>query len=330
MLTGRGRSLTAIIAALAAVFVCPVPLSWAEESGTDVSVCQQVWVCAGVEVPGNQEKPGTAPGRGGGSPGRHDGESSPSKGTIGSPRCTKGAPKVGEVPCHVDGIGDMGPTGCYYAKVQPQPPAGDPVWQGHQPGDGAIYMRTCVQIDAPGLLDFPVPVSGAVWMEDPPTGAQGPSAEELARQAYSKMHLGPAQIGSAPRAGSKGLVGMPVWLWTRETPNSWGPVTATASAGGLSVTARAHVKGITWSMGDGASVRCSKPGTPYRKAFGKRDSPDCGHRYSKVPPSGGYTVTATSTWVITWEASNGESGTLPDQTRTAATTVRIGELQVVN
>ncbi|MEU9254544.1 hypothetical protein AB0D66_22175 [Streptomyces sp. NPDC048270] len=101
----------------------------------------------------------------------------------------------------------------------------------------------------------------------------------------------------------------------------------TAAAGGLSVTVTAKVTRINWSMGGGTTITCTKPGTPYQQSLGKADSPDCGHRYTKV---GNHTITATSTWVVDWVANSGETGSIPDTTRTSSTTVRIGELQVVN
>ena len=60
------------------------------------------------------------------------------------------------------------------------------------------------------------------------------------------------------------------------------------------------------------------------------DSPTCDHVYeapSVGQPNDAYTVTATSTWEITW-TGGGTSGALT-VTRSSTTTVRIGELQVL-
>ncbi|WP_245238521.1 ATP-binding protein [Streptomyces sp. MZ04] len=230
------------------------------------------------------------------------------------------------MPCSYGGNKFDERSKCYYGKPGVQPPKSDPVWKGHK--NGAIYLRACMDgsggLPGMGQTDF-------FWSAtDPLAAAQGPTAEELAQQALSKMRLDGAKIGQAPRAGSKGLIGMPVWMWTEETPNTWGPLSTTAAAGGLSVTATAEVKHIAWSMGDGRTVTCTKPGTPYRPSYGKKDSPDCGHRYTKVPKSGTYKITATTTWEIEWEATNGETGALPNETRQAQTQVAVGELQVVN
>ena len=96
------------------------------------------------------------------------------------------------------------------------------------------------------------------------------------------------------------------------------------SAGGFAVTATGRVDRLVWSMGDGSTVVCRTPGTPYADGFGKRSSPDCGHRYVR---QGVYTVRATSYWVVAWSGI-GQSGEIPLQfTRSAVVTM--GEAQVL-
>ena len=36
---------------------------------------------------------------------------------------------------------------CYISPADPEPPGGDPSWQGHQPGDGAVYQCYQPQTD---------------------------------------------------------------------------------------------------------------------------------------------------------------------------------------
>ncbi|MFK4120057.1 ATP-binding protein [Streptomyces longwoodensis] len=316
------RRASAVISVLVGIVCLLLPSqAWAHDGGgTDVGGCNSTWVCAGVDLPGH---PGGAGGGGGTNGGTGGGGGSKGDGTT----CETGAKERSPGwPCSIPGVGQWSESyGCYIRKLEPQPPKSDPVWQGHT--TGAIYAFACMsQAHA-----RPTPADGfARWSETDPLGQNGPSAAELAQRALSMMRLDGAKIGSAPPAGAKGLVGMPVWLWTAQTPNTWGPISTTASAGGLSVTATAHVKSISWAMGDGTSVTCAKPGTPYEKSYGKRESPDCGHTYTKVPDGGSYNITATSIWVIDWTATNGETGTLPNETRTAGTAINIGELQVVN
>ena len=141
------------------------------------------------------------------------------------------------------------------------------------------------------------------------------------------MRLRAIGVGIVPEArpGSVGLVGMPNWMWVANpTPQTWGPDTASASAGGYTVTVTAKVAHVSWDMGDGQVIVCNGPGTPYRDSYGKGSSPTCGHTYTR---QGQYTVRATSHWVITW-VGVGQTGTIPmDLVNTANLT--IGEAQAL-
>ena len=134
----------------------------------------------------------------------------------------------------------------------------------------------------------------------------------------------------APGPGKTGLVGLPVWLWTTVSPSTWGPTSASASIPGLSVTATARATRIVWDMGDGHTVTCANPGTPFTSASASAASPTCGHVYTRssaLLPGAVYPVVATTTWEVAW-SGGGQSGVLT-VTRTSRTSVRIGELQVL-
>ncbi|WP_157596640.1 ATP/GTP-binding protein [Streptacidiphilus rugosus] len=220
-----------------------------------------------------------------------------------------------------------GEDGCYYQLMSPQPPAGTAYWAGHQPGDGAIYSENCPLIAGSGL-----PGGAGRWFQNPPPGyGGGVDVQALAQQAVSKMALvGPA-VGIAPPPGTKGVVGLPVWLWDNVSPTTWGPNTAAASAGGVTVTATGSATQIVWTMGDGATVTCDNPGVAYQASFGAQ-VPVCGHIYtatSDKEPGGKYTITATSTWVVDWTATTGQTGQIT-VTRQSNSAVEIGELRTVN
>ncbi|MFZ5871535.1 MAG: hypothetical protein ACOYXW_13555 [Actinomycetota bacterium] len=213
--------------------------------------------------------------------------------------------------------------GCYLRRLDPPPPATDPAWAGHYP-DGAIYQTTC--------FGYPGTGGGWVWRAAPPPGygGSGLAVEALAAEAVAQLPLLGPDIGMAPDPAKTGLVGLPVWMWTRVSPSTWGPVSATASVPGMSVTATAKAVRIVWDMGDGQRVTCTGPGTPYTKDAGATSSPTCGYLYARssaTEPGAAYTVTATTTWDIQW-SGGGASGQLT-QTRTSSTSVRIGELQVL-
>lgn len=253
----------------------------------------------------------------------------------GSPAPTPTSPGAGDAPqCRLPISGEpidcydpsfgwwSNSQGCYFLRLEPQPDASDPIWNGHEPG-GSIYQATC-------------PVSGGIgggwlWLPAPPDGYGGTaSPATLAQRALDSMRLDGPAIGMAPDASGTGLVGLPVWMWTEVRASTWGPTSATASIPGLSVTATARASKVEWDMGDGHTVTCTSPGTAYTKAAGDAQSPTCGHVYrrsSAGQPGDAYPVTATTTWTVSW-SGGGQSGVLT-VTRTSRTSVRIGELQVL-
>jgi hypothetical protein len=198
----------------------------------------------------------------------------------------------------------------------PQPPRSDPAWQGHT--DGAIWSCVSERDDR-----F---VTRWIWLPGrPDTVVVDPLT--LVYEATAAMRLAPPLIKTAPAPDQIGLVNMPVWLWVTKTENTWGPIVRSASVPGLSVTVTAQVKAINWSMGDGKTVRCEGPGTPYDASMGVRPSPTCGHRYVKTSrelANCKYPVTATAQWAITWESTLGDSGQI-DMTQQGSTQLRIGE-----
>uniref|UniRef100_UPI002F90D139 ATP/GTP-binding protein n=1 Tax=Streptomyces sp. NBC_01001 TaxID=2903713 RepID=UPI002F90D139 len=122
---------------------------------------------------------------------------------------------------------------------------------------------------------------GIRWSATGPAGG-GVDVQALTQQAVERLRLEGPDIGIVPRADGKGLVGMPVWMWHKPGPTRTGPATASASAGSVTVTATAKARNVVWSMGDGAQITCTGPGTPYAAEFGKQMSPDCGHMYTRT------------------------------------------------
>ncbi len=129
------------------------------------------------------------------------------------------------------------------------------------------------------------------------------------------------------------LVNLPTFLWV--APAQWQPVTASASAGGVTSTVTALPERVVWDMGQGDTVTCDGPGSAYVPGVPDDAQPgDCRFTYpasSARSPDNTFTVTATVEWHVTWTASGAAGGgDLGISRRSNATTVRVAELQVLN
>ena len=176
----------------------------------------------------------------------------------------------------------------------------------------------------PGVID-PMPpfwVSGAV----PAAGAVQVDPVVVAEQAARQLGLASPTIEMAPPDGSAQLVGLASWLWI--DPGQWRALSASASAGPVTTTATASPTKVVFDMGDGASVTCDGPGTPYSPADPGATT-DCSYTW---PEPGSFTVTATIFWSVTWSAVGAAGGgTLGVQAGPPATvTVTVTESQAVN
>ncbi|ROO52719.1 hypothetical protein EDC02_7660 [Micromonospora sp. Llam0] len=224
------------------------------------------------------------------------------------------------VPCFVEGKGWWGGDGCYYQHATGDDLAFAEALGGPVPPPAYWYLGTCGDpIDdwwPSGYTRFSV---------------FGPNIgiELLAAEAVKRLTLPAPQIGVNPDAGAQ-MVFVPTWLWVE--PATFTSRSATASLGGLSVTAVATPARVTWTTGDGTSVMCGR-GTPWTPGGDPAaESPDCGHTYTTTSHSqagGIFTVRATVTWDISW-SGGGQTGTEPALTSTSIVQVRVAESSVVN
>ena len=98
-------------------------------------------------------------------------------------------PPPGPVPCSSEYGYWSNSYNCYISLLDPQPPAGDPNWQGHEPGDGAVYNCYQPQTD---LLIW-------IWSADPPPNSgAGPTPREVAQIAIEQMDLRRSTSASRP------------------------------------------------------------------------------------------------------------------------------------
>jgi hypothetical protein len=245
----------------------------------------------------------------------------------GSHECTKGGRKV---PCSDPALGWFSATsGCYFKALAKAPPAGTPVEPPAHSGSGGYYVRTC---GLGGARFMGVSMDqGVVWLASPPAGGGPalPSPAQLAARAVRRLALGAPRIRTSPPVSSAQLLALPTWLWL--AGGSWSSRSATAAVPAESVTATARPTRVVWSMGDGGSVVCDGPGTPYTAAPDPHAaSPDCGYTYTEPSSTvgGRYPVTATLSWSVDW-AGGGSTGRLVEQ-RTASTELNVMEAEAIN
>jgi hypothetical protein len=229
------------------------------------------------------------------------------------------------VPCNNPALGWLGSTGCYY---KADPTFAAPAWDvavQHPAGQaGAYYVETCTP------QNFSTD-AGVVWI---PSAAAGgpplPTPAALSQQAIKQLSFPSLSINASPSPNSDQLVGLPTWLWLDE--GGWHPITATAAVPGESVTATATPASVTWNLGDGSTVICQGPGTPYSAAAPDEASPTCGHTYSTSSagqPNGEFLVTATVSWSVTW-VGGGQAGAVPALNATTSRSLRVADVESLN
>jgi hypothetical protein len=240
------------------------------------------------------------------------------------------------VPCYDPVKGWLNTyDGCYYL-LQPAPSSTSPLVDlaggYHAPGDGAYYLQTCMGIVGrpPGAV---APVQFFVWRPTPPPNFGGPRPPPavLAQRAVALLGLGAPQITLSPPTNSQQVVGLPTWMWTPVSQQTWTTHSATAAVTGESVTATARAVSITWSTGDGNTVVCQNPGTPYSSRYDPhQQSPTCGYVYRDPSSTAGgwYRLTATTTWRVSW-AGAGATGRVTLR-RSSTANVRVVEAEAVN
>ena len=176
-------------------------------------------------------------------------------------------------------------------------------------------------------------VIGTPLLYAPPPASLTTSTRPLVDQAVKTLHLPLPNVSLSPAADATQFVGLPTWMWM--PASSWVSKSVTVSAGGVSLTMTATPVFSVWSMGDGGSVTCRGPGTPYPSASSvkpPRSSPDCGWTYARASvsePGGVFPVSVTTHWKVAWSTTTGLSGSEPDLTASSSLGLRVSEIQAL-
>jgi hypothetical protein len=202
------------------------------------------------------------------------------------------------------------------------------------PTPGWWYIVQCAGPSAPG--------EQVVWVPTNPGTPAAPAGVEVspsvvAAEAAASIVLPSPVIQLNPAAFS--VVNFATWLSVGA--GAWHPFQATAAVGGVTATATAIPESVEWTMGDGGSIDCAGPGTPYNPAVqADLQSTACSYAYTRSsdgepstdgnPDDGAFNVTATVTWKVTWTTVGvAGGGTLPPLETSATIPVRVEQVESV-
>ena len=162
---------------------------------------------------------------------------------------------------------------------------------------------------------------------------QGPrTPEDIAAVAYQHVHeLVPKPEVTFSPPVDKMIVNFETWLGV--TPSD--PITATAAIPGLSATVTARATDIEWITGsqvagDTTTITCQ----PWGSTEFAKDGCTWTPAYPSVAKVTGttdlrYHGTVTIVWQVTWQATNGASGSLGDLRTTTAVEMGVQEIQTI-
>ena len=191
-----------------------------------------------------------------------------------------------------------------------------------QPVAGQIYGLQCW--DQAGQLVYSW--FGTYDPADPFAGLL--AGERAAELALERLDLSDPIVRLNPPGDQ--LVGLQSWLWV-DTP--WAPAAVAASVTGVTATVTAIPQFVEWDLGDGSTLTCRGPGSGYDASQpADEQTSACSHVYERpsyAEPGGVYQVTATVTYAVTWQATDGTGADLGPVTRATTVPARVVEVQAV-
>ncbi|MDG9708085.1 hypothetical protein [Streptomyces sp. DH10] len=171
-----------------------------------------------------------------------------------------------------------------------------------------------------------------------PKVPNAPTSKTLADYAYNKIEVPGTQVELRPQA--KSTVNLPTWVWLdkgtfkevkvrAELPNTglWAETTAKPIA--LHLEPGTEDAEVFPASGDCEINEDGSIGTPYTEGDAEK-TPPCGIRYLRATNGTPYQLSASVTWQITWEGSDGTGGDLPDGTFETTQDMNVQEIQSIN
>lgn len=193
--------------------------------------------------------------------------------------------------------------------------------------NGAVTRRDWISLVPDGSGNLVVQITAA----DLVPGAYAQAVRALPTPI---PRIGPADEDDRGQA----IVQVPTFFWLDRRPGQWHTVSATASAGGITVTVAAEPVRLVVDPGDGTTpVRCDTFMPVLREQVRYDGLPEqgaCSHTYrdsSAMAPNGEtWPVAISVVWHVTWTANTGEAGELGYVSTTAPTRdLPVAEIQAV-
>lgn len=228
-----------------------------------------------------------------------------------------------EIPCTDDYGGVWSAAhNCYAFPLDPQPPASNPMWGGHDPSEGLLYG--CDYTIAHPDNTFFVPHDSAALV--PPA--------RLAERALGQLRLTRGEAHVSPPPSFHTLVGFENWLWI--PAEQWRALSRSVTAGSTTVTVTAQPIRVEWDMGNGDVELCADPGRPWVPGMSANSKTACSYTYTDMedPYADVWPVSAVIVYDVDWEcvgaclAPSGTLGEVPAATG-EPTRVEVRQRQVV-
>lgn len=146
---------------------------------------------------------------------------------------------------------------------------------------------------------------------------------DVAYDARNQLQVPVPHLHTSPR--NRTYVQLRTGLWLDR--GDYAKETASASAGGQTVTAIGEPASVTWNMGE-SSVICH--------TAGRRGTTKCGYTYQRSSadrPNGKYAISVTVTWNVRWTCTGvgcdaaGGTYPVPTMSMTSNATLAVGEVQ---
>ncbi len=226
------------------------------------------------------------------------------------------------IPCVIDlGAVWIASQQCYAFQLDPQPPAGDPLWRGHNPTEGSIW--TC---------DPSVAVLGNTFFlpGSQPVIAAATVAEDLLKRAPFET----AHASIAPPPSFHSYVNYKNWMWIPE--KQWHDVSVSVDAGGARVTLSATPTRVEWDMGNGDVEFCAGAGRAWTVSTPEDAPTTCDYTYTDMedPTGDTWDVSARIVYSVAWSCTgrcSSPDGSLGEHAAVAgeSTTIRVLQRQTV-